>query len=166
MKSHFVLLAEYNTWANGRVFRMAAALTDEQYRRDVGVYFKSLHRTLNHIMVGDLIWMHRLTGTGRMPGRLDEIIHDDLTGLTAERRQQDARLLAYVSELPEVKFEESWEYRMLNGASVRQLRRETLAHVFNHQTHHRGQAHSALSLLGVTEPESLDIAAMLRERAT
>jgi uncharacterized damage-inducible protein DinB len=164
MKPHFTLMAEYNSWANSRVFRMAGSLSEEQYRRDVGVYFKSVHRTLNHILVADLIWMHRLTGTGRMPGRLDEIIHDDLVALTEERLQQDRRILAYIAEMPDAGFEERWEYRMLNGAPVSQLRRETLAHVFNHQSHHRGQAHAALTRLGVAEPESLDLAAMLRDR--
>jgi uncharacterized damage-inducible protein DinB len=49
MKSHFAMMADYNAWANGRLFRMASQLPDEQYRRDVGAYFKSLHGTLNHI---------------------------------------------------------------------------------------------------------------------
>lgn len=164
MKSHFLLMADYNIWANSRMYRMAATLPDEQYRRDVGVYFRSLHATLNHIMVADLIWMHRLTGTGRLPKRLGETIHDDLAALTDERRIQDERIRDYVHGLSDLQLEESWEFRMLTGAVMRQLRRETLAHVFNHQTHHRGQAHSALTLLGVAEPESLDIAAMLRDR--
>jgi uncharacterized damage-inducible protein DinB len=164
MRSHFLLMADYNTWANTRVYRMAAALSDEQYRRDVGVYFKSIHATLNHIMVADLIWMHRLTGTGRLPTRLNETIHDDLASLAEERRIQDERLRSHVAGMSDAQFEESWEFRMLTGAVMRQLRRETLAHVFNHQTHHRGQAHAALTLLGVAEPESLDIAAMLRDR--
>lgn len=164
MKAHFTSMAEYNLWANARVFRMAAALTDEQYRRDVGVYFKSVHSTLNHILIADLIWMHRLTGSGRLPTRLDESIHDDLGALTGERRRQDERIRDYIAGLPDAQFEESFEFRTLKGTSKSLLRRETLAHLFNHQTHHRGQVHSALTLLGVAEPESLDIAAMLFER--
>jgi uncharacterized damage-inducible protein DinB len=163
-KSHFALMAGYNAWANTRLLRMAGQLADEQYRRDVGVYFKSLHGTLNHLLVADLIWLHRLTGTGRMPARLNEIIHDDLPALAVERRAQDERILAYVTGLSDTELEESWEFRTLTGAVKRQLRRETLAHLFNHQTHHRGQAHAALTLLGVAEPESLDVAAMLFER--
>lgn len=164
MRSHFLLMADYNAWANARLYRMAGALSDEQYRRDVGVYFKSLHATLNHILVADLIWMYRLTGTGRLPARLNEIICDDLAALTTERRRQDERIHAYVAGLADAQYEEVWEFRTLTGAVKRQLRRETLAHVFNHQTHHRGQAHTALTLLGVAEPESLDVAAMLFER--
>jgi uncharacterized damage-inducible protein DinB len=144
---------------------MAEALSDEQYRRDTGVYFKSLHATLNHIMVADLIWMHRLTGEGRLPTRLNEIIADELDALGAERRQQDERIHAYVAGLSEAQFDEGWEFRTLTGVVKRQLRRETLAHLFNHQTHHRGQAHAALTLLGVAEPESLDVAAMLFARS-
>ena len=53
MKSHFAMMAGYNAWANGRLYRMASRLPDEQYRRDVGAYFKSLHGTLNHIMCAD-----------------------------------------------------------------------------------------------------------------
>jgi uncharacterized damage-inducible protein DinB len=157
-------MADYNAWANARLYRMARALSDEQYRRDVGLYFKSLHATLNHILVADLIWMHRLTGSGRLPARLNEIISDDLPALAAERRRQDERIRAYVVESSDAQFDEQWEFRTLTGVVKRQLRRETLAHVFNHQTHHRGQAHTALSLLGVPEPESLDVAAMLFER--
>jgi uncharacterized damage-inducible protein DinB len=164
MKPHFALMADYNVWANTRLYRMAATLTDEQYRRDVGVYFNSLHATLNHILVADLIWMYRLTGTGRQPARLDEIIADDLAALTAERRRQDERISGYVAGLSDAQFDEPWEFRTLTGVVKRQLRRETLAHVFNHQTHHRGQAHATLTLLGVAEPESLDVAAMLFER--
>ena len=64
MKSHFLMMARYNAWANARVYRMASQLSDEQYRRDVGAYFKSLHGTLNHLLATDRIWMHRLTGEG------------------------------------------------------------------------------------------------------
>jgi uncharacterized damage-inducible protein DinB len=70
MKSHFVMMAEYNAWANARLYEMARRLPDEQYRQDVGAYFKSLHGTLNHIMTADLIWMRRLTGSGDHPNKL------------------------------------------------------------------------------------------------
>src|SRR5207253_11178784 len=64
MKTHFVMMADYNAWANARIFRMAGALADELYRKEVGAYFKSLHGTLNHLLVADRIWMRRLTGMG------------------------------------------------------------------------------------------------------
>jgi uncharacterized damage-inducible protein DinB len=164
MKSHFLMMADYNAWANGRLYGMARQLPDEQYRRDVGAYFKSLHGTLNHIMVADLIWLRRLTGVGDQPKRLNETMFDDLPSLLAARHQLDQRIVTYVDSLSDAQLEETWDYRMLNGALQRQRRRETLAHLFNHQTHHRGQAHAILTLLGVGEPDGLDLLLMQRER--
>lgn len=164
MKEHFVLMATYNAWANARMYRMASQLSDEQYRRDVSAYFKSLHGTLNHLLVSDLIWLWRLTGTGIAPTRLDAIFCDDLATLTEARRAQDERLASFVENLTDGQLEAAIEYRTLNGSSQQQKLREVLAHLFNHQTHHRGQAHAILTVLGVSEPESLDVLWMLRER--
>ena len=164
MKSHFAMLADYNAWANGRLYRMASRMPDEQYRRDVGAYFKSLHGTLNHIMVADLIWMCRLTGAGEHPTNLDAIVFDDFPSLSAARQQEDQRIIAYVESLSDAQLEETWDYRTLNGTPQKQLRREILAHLFNHQTHHRGQAHTILTVLGVCEPDGLDLLLMQRER--
>jgi len=157
-------MAEYNAWANARLYGMARQLTDEQYRRDVGVFFKSLHGTLNHILTADRIWMHRLTGTGDHPNKLNAIMFDDLPSLSTAREQEDRRIIKFIQELSDAQLEEPWEYRTLNGTPQRQRRREILAHLFNHQTHHRGQAHTALTLLGISEPDSLDLLIMQRER--
>ncbi len=165
MRSHFVMMAEYNAWANARVYGMARALTDDQYRRDVGVYFKSLHATLNHILTADLIWLRRLTGTGEHPTQLNAIVFDDLPSLWAARQREDQRLIDFVGALSDVQFDEPTEYRMMSGAAITQPRREVLAHVFNHQTHHRGQAHAILTLLGKAEPEPLDLLIMQLQRA-
>ena len=97
MKSHFLMMARYNAWANARVYRMASQLSDEQYRRDVGAYFKSLHGTLNHLLATDRIWMHRLTGEGDHPTRLDAIVFDDLSSLTAARREEDERIIRFLT---------------------------------------------------------------------
>jgi uncharacterized damage-inducible protein DinB len=164
MKAHFVMMASYNAWANVRLFRMAGALPDEIYRKEVAAYFKSLHGALNHILVADRIWMRRLTGSGDHPDKLNAIVFDDLASLNAARVQEDRRILGFVQDLAEPAFEEFLEYRMLNGAPQRQRRREILAHVFNHQTHHRGQAHAILTVLGVAEPEPLDLLIMQREQ--
>ena len=165
MKAHFVMMASYNAWANARLFRMAGALADELYRKEVGAFFKSLNGTLNHILVADRIWMRRLTGSGDHPDKLNAIVFDDLSSLHAARVELDNRIVGFVQGLAEPAFEEVLEYRMLNGAPQRQRRREILAHLFNHQTHHRGQAHAILTVLGVAEPESLDLLIMQRERA-
>ena len=163
MKPHFTMMAHYNRWANERLYRMAAALPDEFYRRDVGAYFKSMHGTLNHLLTADRIWMRRLTSLGDHPERLDAIIFDDLPSLTAARQQEDERINSFIEGLGESSFEEMLEYRTLNGTPQKQRRGEILAHLFNHQTHHRGQAHGILSMLGV-DPLPLDLLIMQRER--
>lgn len=165
MKSHFVMMAEYNAWANERLYEMARRLSDEQYRQDVGAYFKSLHGTLNHIMTADLIWMRRLTGDGDHPNKLNAIVFDDLMSLSAARQREDQRIIDFVETLSDAELEETLDYRMLNGMSEKQRRREVLAHLFNHQTHHRGQAHAVLTMLGMPEPDPLDLLIMQRERA-
>jgi len=165
MKAHFVMMANYNEWANARLFRVAGTLEEALYRKEVGAYFRNLHGTLNHILVADRIWMHRLTGIGDQPEKLNAILFEDLSSLHAARVEEDSRILAFVQSLDEPAFEELWDYRTLNGTPQRQRRREILAHLFNHETHHRGQAHAILTVLGVAEPEALDLLLMLRDRA-
>jgi len=164
MKEHFAMMAAYNAWANTRLYRMAQQLSDEQYRRDVGAYFKSLHGTLNHLLASDRIWLWRLTGTGVAPTQLDAILFEDLAMLSEARRVEDERLLSFAENLTDAQLEGTFEYRTLKGWSMQQKLREVLAHLFNHQTHHRGQAHTILTVLGVNEPEPLDLFWMFRER--
>ena len=162
MKAHFVMMANYNKWANARVYKMAGALPDVDYRRDVGAYFKSLHGTLNHLLVADRIWMHRLTGVGEHPARLNAIISDDLPTLSIARAVEDKRIQEYIQTLDESSLDQAVRYRTLSGVAQEQRLRDILAHVFNHETHHRGQAHAILTILGVAEPEPLDLLIMQR----
>ena len=76
MKSHFEQFAAYNQWANARLYEAALALSDADYRRNVGAFFGSMHGTLNHLLATDRIWFKRLTGEGDHPNRLDAIIHE------------------------------------------------------------------------------------------
>src|SRR5262249_17683501 len=165
MKAHFVMMAQYKAWAKGRLYRMAGALPDEQYRKEGGAYFKSLHGTLNHLLATDRIWMHHLTGTGDHPIKLNAIVCDDLLSLTAARQAEDARILHFVQDLTELQVEEMWEYRALNGTLQRRQRRDILAHLFNHQTHHRGQAHAILTVLGIAEPDPFDLLLTQRQQS-
>ena len=157
------MMAAYNRWANVRLYDMAALLPDELYRKPIGVYFESLHGTLNHLLTADRIWMRRLEGMGDHPDRLNATIHDNLASLREARVAEDQRIVGFVDSLDDADFEKSWDYKMLDGTPRRQCLREILAHLFNHQTHHRGQAHAALTVLGVSEPEPLDLLIMLRE---
>lgn len=163
MKRHFAMLAAYNRWANVRLYDMAAGLPDELYRKPIGVYFKSLHGTLNHLLTADRIWLRRLEGKGDHPDKLNATIHDDLVSLRAARLAEDQRIVNFIDGLDDADFEKLWAYKMLNGTPQRLYVREILAHLFNHQTHHRGQAHAALTALGVGEPKPLDLLIMLHE---
>ena len=162
MNRHFSMMAQYNHWANDRLYTMAASLSDEAYRRNVGVFFKSLHGTLNHLLTTDRIWMYRLDGRGDHPGRLDAIVCDDLAQLRAARDVEDERIIQFVAALNDTDFDRMHEYRQLSGKPHQQPIGEIFAHLFNHQTHHRGQAHSALTILGIPEPRPLDLLAMQR----
>ncbi len=106
--------------------------------------------------------MRRITGTGEHPDKLNAIAFDDLPALQAARETEDDRILQFVEELTDADLDQEWSYQTLDGTPHRQPLHEILAHVFNHQTHHRGQAHAILTALGVSEPDPLDLLIMFR----
>jgi uncharacterized damage-inducible protein DinB len=159
MQRHFLELADYNRWANRRLYRDAAALPPEASVRDVGVYFASLFATLEHILKVDRAWLHLLDGgaLADLPPMPDV---GDLARLTVAREATDAALIVRVESVDEAWLESGFAFSSTlepwRGLTYRGSRAAMLMHVFNHQTHHRGQAHSALSLLGAA-PSALDI---------
>jgi uncharacterized damage-inducible protein DinB len=158
MLAQFQHFAGYNAWANQRIYEAAAKLSDEQVWRDVGLFFGSVAGTLNHILVADRVWMKRFTGTGDHPARLDAILHRDLAELRAAREAEDARIIAYAGGLTAERLDDVFTFRkMTTPDEVTSKLWPDLLHVFNHQTHHRGQAHTGLSLLTGEEPPSLDM---------
>lgn len=161
--THLRATAAYNRWANRRLYAAAAALPDEDYRRPAGVYFGSLHGTLNHLLAADRIWMRRFEGAGEAPARLDAILFERLEDLRAAREREDERIIAHVEGLTAEALDAEFAYATTSSQPHRQPRWEALAHFFNHQTHHRGQAHAVLTRLGVAEPPPLDLLAMQRE---
>lgn len=151
-------LAAYNRWANTRLLDACARLSRAQYREDRGTFFGSIHGTLNHLLVADRIWMGRFTGEGPTAGRLDAIACEDLDQLATERAREDGRIVAYVDGLDVADLAAELRYANSSGASFAQPLGPALDHFFNHQTHHRGQAHALLShFLGNAETPSLDL---------
>ncbi|SHO65771.1 Uncharacterized damage-inducible protein DinB (forms a four-helix bundle) [Pseudoxanthobacter soli DSM 19599] len=149
MRDLFTMLAGYNAWANARLYDAAAALSDEDYRADHGAFFRSLHGTLNHLLVTDQIWMQRFTGQGEAPARLDAILYETLPELRAAREAEDARIVAWIGSLDDVALAGRLRYRRVSSPDViEQPLAPALSHLFNHQTHHRGQAHVILTRLG------------------
>jgi uncharacterized damage-inducible protein DinB len=165
MTSRYPMFARYNAWCNERLYDAAATLSDADYRADRGAYFKSLHGTLNHLLVGDRIWIHRFTGEGELPKSLDVILYDDLLSLRAARRAEDARITAYVTSLSDADLSGTIRYRTFSSpADIEQQLAPALDHFFNHQTHHRGQAHALLSrVIGNERTPSFDLIIYQRE---
>jgi uncharacterized damage-inducible protein DinB len=162
LKPHFDQLAEYNRWANRRLYDDTASLPDPDRKRPIGLFFGSVHGTLNHLLVADQIWMRRITGEGPQPERLNQILHEDFADLRAAREQEDDRIVRFITGLDEAGYDRMLEYRNSTGKTFQQVLDAALTHFFNHQTHHRGQAHAGLTILGVREPASLDLLALQR----
>ncbi len=149
MKAHFAEFAAYNVWTNRRLYDAAAKLSDSDYRADRGAFFRSMRGTLNHLLVADRVWMSRFTGEGEAPDRLDAILHDDLAGLRAAREAEDQRIVRYIDGLDEARLAGTIRYRRVSTPEeFEQALTPALSHFFNHQTHHRGQAHSILCSFG------------------
>ena len=165
MKEHYAAFARYNAWANRRLYDAAAKLSDADYRADRGAFFKSMHGTLNHILTADWVWMSRFTGEGPSPTKLDSINFDTLPELRSAREVEDRRIVSYVDGLTDEKLAGTISYRRVSSpeAFVQPLA-PALAHFFNHQTHHRGQAHTILCILGRRDLE-LDLLYFQREVA-
>ncbi|WP_428532034.1 DinB family protein [Rhodopila sp.] len=163
LKAYFDQFAVYNSWANRRVYEDAATLPDEVRKRGAGLFFGSLHATLNHVLVADYIWMRRFTGDGPLPQRLNQILYEDFSELRAARQAEDERIVDFVTGLQE--YDRVITYKNSTGKTFRQLLGAALAHFFNHQTHHRGQLHAGLTIAGIREPASLDLVALQRSGA-
>lgn len=163
MKANFEMLAAYNAWVNARLYGAVGKIPDRDYRADHGAFFGSLHGTLNHLLLGDRIWMHRFTGEGEEPARLDEILYDGFSELRQARRAEDARIVAYVGALSEGDLKGTIRYRTTrNPTEIEQYLAPLLTHFFNHQTHHRGQAHCLLTKL-TGEAPSFDLLVFQRQ---
>lgn len=161
-RSHFLTLARYHAWATQRLLDAVAALGDEPYRRDVGLFFKSVHGTLNHLLVGEcLLWQQRFARGESPRVALDMEAEPDRARL-AQAVLGGARVWEHlVADWPADRFEGTLSYTNMRGQAMTLPFAPTLAHVFNHATHHRGQITAALTLLGQPGPE-LDLVYFLQ----
>jgi uncharacterized damage-inducible protein DinB len=154
LKAQFDMMANYNAFANHRLFEAAATLSEVDYRADQGAFFKSVEGTLNHLLVADRIWMKRFTGAGAAPDRLDAILFRDFAALRAAREAEDSRIRVYVDALTGDEILRKITYRSITSAKlIEQPMWQALAHFFNHQTHHRGQVHALLTRITGAAPE-------------
>ena len=146
---YYKLMAEYGIWMNTRLFTLCQSIPDGDRKRDLGAFFGSLHATLDHILFGDRAWMARFTGRDYELKPMGALLFDDFAALTAARQQMDRDILEWVSDL-----DGAWLAAPLSYYSGAYERDFTLpawvcvTHMFNHQTHHRGQATTLISQLG------------------
>lgn len=149
-------MAAYNTWINGGIYAAAETLSDDQRKRDCGAFFKSIHGTLNHLLWGDQIWMHRFADTPApaspgIPGSTEQF--EAFEALKRERFAFDAVISKWAGEV-----DQDWLNGTLDwysGSMKRDMsspRGMLVTHMFNHQTHHRGQVHCLLTHLGAETP--------------
>jgi uncharacterized damage-inducible protein DinB len=160
---HFQTFARYNSWANDRLYAACAQLSDADFRASRQAFFGSILGTLNHMLVGDRAWLGRIDGVPSGITRLDEILFDDLAALKRARVAEDERILKLTETLDTDSLSRDVEYRTVAGVEHRTPLVWVLSHMFNHQTHHRGQAHALLSQTAV-KPPPLDLIFFLRER--
>jgi len=160
---HFRTFARYNAWANDRLYAACARLPDAEFRAPRQAFFGSIMGTLNHILVGDRAWLSRLEGVPSGITRLDQTLFENLAELTQARAAEDERIRAMVDGLDAEALGRDVVYRTMAGVENRTPLVWVLSHLFNHQTHHRGQAHALLSQTTVAPP-SLDLIYFLRER--
>jgi uncharacterized damage-inducible protein DinB len=149
LQPYATAMAAYNRWMNDRLYEHAAELTDEARKRDLGAFFRSLHGTLNHLLLGDQSWMQRFTGqpvTMTSPG---QELHADFADLRRARRAMDEDIARWAEGLTDEIGAATLSFFSITYRRERSLPTwAAILHMFNHQTHHRGQATTLLKQLG------------------
>ena len=161
MTTTWAQYALYNRLANENLYEACAALTDEERRRNLGAFFKSVHGTLNHLLLGDRIWMTRFDGRSHPSTGLDTILFDDFAALRSARAEMDRRIEVFFAAPPAGFLERTLSYVNNAGLDSADPASVIVPHFFNHQTHHRAQVHTLLSQLG-RDPPVLDLHRVLR----
>jgi uncharacterized damage-inducible protein DinB len=168
---HCSAMARYNCWMNEKLYAVASQMPDDERKRDQGAFFKSIHGTFNHLLVADRVWMGRFTGANPQgdwlgPGgirSLDQELYSDFDDLRRERIKMDGEIESWVATLSAAKLSSPLRYVRKDVVYEHPLW-WSLAHLFNHQTHHRGQV-TTLLMQGGRDPGVTDLIAMLREDA-
>tara|TARA_R110002073_G_scaffold25036_4_gene83587 strand:+ start:1839 stop:2369 length:531 start_codon:yes stop_codon:yes gene_type:complete len=173
LKKSLEVMARYNQWMNINLFDVLDGVNDRELNTDRGAFFGSILGTLNHILVADVIWLKRFIQHGnygaldelrswRQPNELGDTLYQDIDGLKRARAQMDMMLIGLTNEMSETELSGAMGYHDMAGVAHRKHIGHLLMHVFNHQTHHRGQVTTLLSQLGI-DPGVTDLGAMLPE---
>lgn len=176
LKSDFELMARYNQWMNRQVYAAAAQLDEAAWHADRGAFFGSIAATLEHILAADTHWMKRFAAAlpelaslddvraAPLPELVRDITFPDFTRLRSNREAMDASMVAFTSEATEALYARPLRYVNSAGESHAKPGGLVLRHVFNHQTHHRGQVTTLFSQLGI-DVGVTDLSALIPECA-
>lgn len=140
--------AKYNQWANNRIYNALSSLSDSDRKLDRYGFFRSIHNTMNHILLVDLLYRGRLEGKGNIFSRLDSILYDGFADLVAAHRESDEWLVSFHSKFDQDRLDEKFMFRpvgMDEGEVYDQSYRVCFTNLFQHQIHHRGQLHHMIS---------------------
>ena len=155
------LMADYNAWMNERLYAICASLSDEERKRNRGAFFKSIHSTLNHILWADRIWLTRLGGKSYgAPVAMGSDVFADFDELRAARAALDVEICQWAAALTDESLNAPYNFvsQVLKVTRV-QPTWSFVTHMFNHQTHHRGQVTTLLSQAGI-DPGVTDVLLM------
>lgn len=146
-------MARYHRWANNVLSEHVRDMDESDYRTDVGLFFDSVHGTLNHILLVDRLWYARFIGDTFAPAGLDEELASNRRDLLKQIDEQSKTWIEFVDTLDEDELKPPLRYENTQGIPRELERGPALLHVFNHATHHRGQASAGLTQLGYPAPE-------------
>jgi uncharacterized damage-inducible protein DinB len=152
-------MARYNRWQNENLYSAADRLSEIERCRERGAFWSSIHNTLNHLLWGDRMWMSRLTGSPRPSVGIADSgsLYADWTALKAERIRFDQTIIDWADAIaPSWLAAEMTYYSLPVQRDVTQPHWVLVTHLFNHQTHHRGQVHCMLTQAG-ERPSDTDL---------
>ncbi len=150
-------MARYNQWMNETLYEVCAQIPEADRKKDLGAFFKSIHGTLNHLLYGDRAWMGRFTGRPFQVTALDGELYSDFEELRTQRQATDRQIIDWSQNLDPEWLESPFEYTSNVDGKTRILPTWALVtHLFNHQTHHRGQVTTLIKQLG-REPGITDL---------
>ncbi|WP_353238881.1 DinB family protein [Limnohabitans sp.] len=152
--AHFSSQARYHVWATHRLLEAISRVPSEDYQRDVGLFFKSIHGTLNHMLVAEhLLWYARFAKGTSPVLSLNSEIEPHRERLAQALKGGSANWTPLIASWSAERFDGHLDYRTSKGDPLSLPFAATLAHVFNHATHHRGQITAALTAMGQPCPE-------------
>lgn len=165
LPNYFASLGRYHVWATNRLIGTNLhGLSDDDWHRDCGLFFRSVHRTVNHLLLTDTIWFSRFA-EGKSPRlALDTELHTDRAEVCKQLGEAVTRWSPWLATLEPERFNGELVYTRNNGEEVRIPFAPALGHVFNHATHHRGQLTAALTAMVHPGPE-LDWVYLLQQES-